>query len=164
MAIAEDPAKPRAREQKSQDEALNTGTRRPRGSREGSWEGHRPEQPILPAPHHPKLAASLRLQPSEHPDTHPNTAWETEIDPPVGSNCSNPEKATKSAKYLPSPVAQNSLGLKTGLDGGRRGRSGGGAQDPVSPLTDVHPYTRWKSGNWPHSGHFSQLGSLSLRP
>lgn len=40
-----------------------------------SWEGHRPEEStLLPSQPHPRLAASLSLQPSGPPDTHPNMA------------------------------------------------------------------------------------------
>lgn len=71
VAMAGHPAKPRARKQKSQDETLDTGPHRPRGSHEG----HRPERPMPPpALPQPRLATSLSLRPSGPPDTHPNMA------------------------------------------------------------------------------------------
>lgn len=86
------PAKPRARKQKSQDETLDTGPHRPRGSREGHW----PERPMPPpAPPQPRLATSLSLRPSGPPDAHPNMAWETD---PWRATAPTPGKATGHGK------------------------------------------------------------------
>lgn len=81
VPIAGSPAKPRAREQKSRMRHWTQVPAGPGAAVRRSWEGHRPEAPMLPAAlRHPGLAASLSLQPSGHPDSPTNMAWET--DPP----------------------------------------------------------------------------------
>ena len=66
---------PGASEQKTKDEALARGPHRPGVSMRRGWQGHWPEQStLLPSQPHSRLAASLSLQPSGPPDTHPNMA------------------------------------------------------------------------------------------
>lgn len=68
------------------------------------------------------------------------------------------------SKYLPGPaVPRNSRVLNgTGQSGERKARSRGAAQTacPCPPLLARAP--QGKAGNWPHFGHFPQLGSFSL--
>lgn len=66
---------PGAREQKTKDEALARGPHRPGVCMRRGWQGHWPQQStLLPSQPHSRLAASLSLQPSGPPDTHPNMA------------------------------------------------------------------------------------------
>lgn len=169
-------AKPRAHEQKSRMRHWTQVPAGPGAAVRRSWERPRPRSQRFPLPRPspawPPASASLSLQPSGHPDAHPNMAWET--DPPCGKQMLQPRErqrdmgreSNKAAKYLPLPtVVQDSLGLPTGLDRGSRGQPGAGAgpRDPVpAPLVACPPQE--KSGNWPYFGHFSQRGSFSLMP
>lgn len=118
-----------------------------------SWEGHRPEQPMLLRPRpHPRLAASLGLQPSEPPDTHPNMALET--DPPHGKQLLQPLKRQQDLGKesdgnhtpLPLPAVQTSPGLKrdwTGEEGQAwdRGPSTPSRHGETGPTLVTSPFT-----------------------
>lgn len=145
------PEKPRPREQKSQEEALNTGAPRPRAAVRRSWEGHRTANasPSLP---HPRLATRLSLPP---PDTHPNTA----------GKLTHPRESHRIGQTPPSPQWHTAAQV-SGQDkpeGGEEGQEWGRARGPCPSPSLRHPPWQ-KSANWPHFGHFSQLGSFSRMP
>lgn len=68
------------------------------------------------------------------------------------------------SEHLPGPtVPRNSrVSDRTGQSGERKAGSGGAAQGACAcpPLLARPP--QGKAGNWPHFGHFPQLGSFSL--
>lgn len=123
------PSKAKAREQKSQDEALNTGTQRPRAAVK-SWKGYWQEQPMtLPAPLQPRLppASASSPQNTHHPMqlgkwTH---LWgATAPTPREQQNQRNPSLPGVSGPEQPG--SQNRTGQ-------RRGRLGvGTAQGPAT--------------------------------
>ena len=124
----------------------------------------------FPTPPPNRLAASLSLQPSGHPDAHPNRA--REIDPRPGEQLLQPlerqpgKGKQRSSRVPPLPTAaQNSLVSNGTEQGGGAGAQGGsGAQGPCASPSLLACPPQGKSGNWPHFGHFSQLGSFSFMP
>lgn len=89
---------PRAREQKSMDEALARGPHRPGVSMRRGWEGHWPEQStLLPSQPHSRLLPASASSPQD-PQT-PTQTWLRKLPHPVGGAAApTPKKATCKGK------------------------------------------------------------------